>query len=239
MGLVKTVRFKNPKYVGDPINAVKIFNEKEIDEIIILDITTTSEKRPPDIKMINEIAGEAFMPLGYWGGITNIDEMKKIFHCGVEKVVINSAAAENPRFIGEAAKLFGSQSIVVSIDVKNNILGKYSVYTHSGEKKIIINPIEFAKTVEGLSVGEIFLNSIDRDGTYLGYDFDLIGAVCQSVSIPVIVCGGARNTDDFQLAMQQGASAVAAGSIFIFQGRHRAVLINFPSEDELLKKLSL
>ena len=237
-GLVKTVKFKKPVYIGDPINAVKIFNEKEVDELIILDISATPEKRDPSYRKIAEIGSECFMPFGYGGGINEISQIKKILNAGAEKVVINSAAVNHPSLISEAARLFGSQSIVGSIDVKRDFLGKYKVFIHCGSRKINKDPVSYAKELENLGAGEIFLNSIDRDGTMLGYDLPLIESVSKAVNIPIIVCGGARNVDDFVLAVKEGgASAVAAGSIFVFHGRERGILINFPSQDELTEKL--
>ncbi len=236
-GLVKSVRFKNNKYVGDPINAVKIFNEKEIDEIVVLDIDATREKRPPAMKKIKEIAGEAFIPLAYGGGITTIEEVKELFYVGVEKVVINHAAISNPRLITEAASLVGSQSIVASIDVKKNLFGKYKVFVRNGTENTGHDPVEFAKKMEETGAGELFLCSIDRDGTYEGYDLDLIRKVSEAVNIPVVACGGAGNIDDFAKAVRHGASAVAAGSMFVFQRPHNAVLISYPSQQELIAKV--
>ena len=232
-GLYKTTRFKDPVYVGDPINAVKIFNEKEVDELVFVDITATSEKRRPDFARISEIAGECFMPLCYGGGVRSMDDAKQVIACGVEKVAINSYAVENPEFVREAASELASSTIVVSIDVKRDILGKYHVYTHGGKKKAGLHPVEFAILMEKMGAGEILLTSIDRDGTQKGYDVELIKSVADAVSIPVIACGGAREASDFAQALDSHASAVAAGSMFVFHGRHRAVLISFPSQQEL------
>lgn len=233
-GLVKTVKFKEPRYVGDPINTVRIFNAKEVDELVFLDITATVEKRPPQFKLLAEIAGECFMPLGYGGGIRNIEDIREIFSVGMEKVIINSHAVENPAFIRQAADLFGSQSIVVSMDVKRSFFGKYELYTHGGKKPTGRDPVSFAVEMQQMGAGELFLNSIDRDGTMQGYDIDLVKKVTESVSIPVIACGGAGGIDDFAAAVDKGgASAVAAGSLFVFQGKHRAVLISFPGPEEL------
>lgn len=233
-GLVKTVNFTNPKYIGDPINAVKIFNDKEVHELVFLDITASTEKRSPRLDYITDIASECFMPLGYGGGIRTAKQAEDIFNRGVEKVVINSCAVENPSFIHELADQFGSQSIVVSIDVKKNFLGNYQTYTHSGTTKTRWDPVTWALEAEMLGAGEIFLNSIDRDGTMKGYDIPLIKSVSASVSIPVVACGGAGTVEDFSRAVKDGgASAVAAGSMFVFYGKHRAVLINFPGDEEL------
>ena len=235
-GLVKTVKFKNPKYVGDPINAVKIFNDKEVDELIFLDIEATVEGRKPPIKLISEIASECFMPLSYGGGLRNMDDIKAIFNLGVEKVIINSYAIELPTFINEASKFYGNQSIVVAIDVKRSSKGKYEIFSRGGKKKTNLDPVEYAMKMETLGAGEIFLNSIDRDGTMEGYDIELIKEVTESVSIPVIACGGAGKIEDIVDAVKKGgASAVAAGSMFVFHGKHRAVLTTYPSVEELEK----
>ncbi|MCZ2223439.1 MAG: AglZ/HisF2 family acetamidino modification protein [Chitinophagales bacterium] len=226
-GLVKSVKFKDYKYVGDPINAVKIFNEKEVDEIAVIDIDASRENRAPDINKIAEIASEAFMPMAYGGGISTIKQIKEILFNGIEKVIINKAAHINPSLISEAANLFGNQSIVVSIDVKKNLFGTYKVYIDNGKKNTGLCPKEFAQKVEKLGAGEILLNSIDKDGTYKGYDTELIKAVAETVNIPIIALGGASSYDDFKLASQNGASAVAAGSMFVFQKPHQAVLISY------------
>jgi cyclase len=238
-GLVKTVKFKDPKYVGDPINAVKIFNDKEVDELIFLDITATLEHRKPPVKLISEIATECFMPFCYGGGITNIEDIAELFKLGVEKVAINTQAVENPSLIKEAAERFGNQSIVVSIDVKKNMFGKYRVSTHGGRRATRLDPVDFAIRMQDAGAGELFLNSIDRDGTRQGYDLELIKKVSDSVNIPIIACGGAGSLDDFAQAVKQGgASAVSAGSMFVFQGQYRAVLITYPSQKELESRLN-
>jgi cyclase len=233
-GLVKTVAFRNPRYVGDPINAVRIFNEKEVDELVVLDITATVEQRPPNLRVIAELASECFMPLAYGGGISSLEQIERIFSLGVEKVVINSEAAARPTFVEEAAARFGSQSLIVSIDVKKRWLGGYEVRARSGRLSTGLDPIRFARDMENAGAGEILLNSIDRDGTMQGYDLGLVRAVSQSVTIPTIACGGAGTIADLAAAVKQGgASAVAAGSMFVFHGKHRAVLINYPSIAEL------
>ncbi len=237
-GLVKSVQFKKYKYVGDPINAVKIFNEKEVDEIVILDISASKEKREPNMEMISDIASEAFMPLAYGGGITTIEQVKNILYQGVEKVVFNTSALFNEKLITECATTFGSSSTVVSIDVKKNIFGKYKVYANSGNKNTGLDVIGFAQKMQNIGAGELFLNSIDRDGAYKGYDLELIKMVSEKVDIPVIACGGASNEDDLVKAIKQGgASASAAGSLFVFQGTHKAVLINYPIWNEIQTKL--
>lgn len=236
--LVKSVKFKNHRYVGDPINAVKIFNEKEVDELSIVDISATKLKRKPNIQQIREIAGEAFMPLSYGGGITTLDEVKEIFFNGIEKVLINKTAVVNPEFITQVADMYGAQAIVVCIDVKKNIWGKYKVYSDNGTNNTNYDPLEFAQMCESAGSGEILLTSIERDGTYSGYDIDILKKVSDGVSIPVIAGGGAASVDDFNNAIQNGhASAVAAGSMFVFQKPHNAVLISYPSQKELKEKL--
>jgi cyclase len=236
--LVKTIKFRNPAYIGAPVNAVMIYNEKEVDELVFLDITASVEEKEPPYKIISEIATECFMPFAYGGGIRDLDVVKKIFSLGAEKVVINTHAVENPEFIKKASGRFGSQSIVVSIDVKKSLLGKYNVYTHSGRSATKLDPVDFAVQMEKLGAGEIFLNSIDRDGTMEGFDLELIKKVSGAISIPLIACGGAGTYEDIGTAVKAGASAVAAGSLFVYQGKNRAVLINFPMPEELGKILA-
>ncbi|HEX5731482.1 MAG TPA: AglZ/HisF2 family acetamidino modification protein [Blastocatellia bacterium] len=232
-GLYKTTRFKNPVYVGDPINAVRIFNEKEVDELVFVDITATPERRGPNFDYIREVASECFMPLCYGGGVRSLEDVKAVISCGVEKVAINSLAVENPDFIREAASEFASSTIVVSVDVKRDFFGRYHVYSHGGTRKAAWHPVEFVMLMEKMGAGEILLTSVDRDGTKAGYDIELIRSVSEAVGIPVIACGGAGCVADFSQALEARASAVAAGSMFVFHGRHRAVLINFPSQEEL------
>ena len=232
-GLVKSVQFKDYKYVGDPINAVKIFNEKEVDEIAVIDIDASKENKAPNIEKISEIASEAFMPMAYGGGITTIEQIKEILYNGIEKVIINKAAHTTPHLITQAANLFGNQSIVVSIDVKKVFLKGYRVFIENGKKNTGLHPVEFAITAEKLGAGEILLNSIDKDGTFTGYDVALIQQVSQAVNIPVIAIGGASSVEDFAKAKQAGASAVSAGSMFVFQRPHKAVLISYPTRKEI------
>lgn len=237
-GLVKSIQFQKHTYLGDPINAVKIFNEKEVDEIIILDISASKERRAPNVRQIAEITGEAFMPLAYGGGISTEEQIKEILYEGAEKIVLNTCVFDSPELISRTSQRFGAQSIVVSIDVHKNWLGQYKVYRDNGTKNTGINPIDLAKKVVELGAGEIMLTSIDRDGTFKGYDLDLIKQVSDSVDVPVIACGGASEIADFQQAVSiGGASAVAAGSLFVFQRPHRAVLISYPSQHDLKEKL--
>lgn len=233
-GFVKTEAFKDPRYLGDPLNIVKIFNEKEAHEIVILDIRASIEGRGPNIPFLSEIAGEGFMPMAYGGGVRSTKDIHDILSVGFEKVILNTIFAEQPDIIYESSQIFGSQSIVVSIDVKKTLRGNYEVFTKSGQQRIKQNPIDYAIKAEECGAGEILLNSIDRDGTMKGYDIPLIKSVTQSVNIPVLACGGAGNLLHLKEAIfQGGASAVVAGSLFVFHGKHRAVLINFPEDMQL------
>jgi cyclase len=233
-GLVKTTRFKNPKYVGDPTNAVRIFNDKEVDELVFLDITASSDGRQPQFELLARMTSECFMPLCYGGGVRSTADMRKLFAIGIEKVAVNTYAVERPEFIREAADVFGSSSVIVSIDVKKRLLGRNEVVTLGGKRRTGLDPVEHAVSMERQGAGELLLNSVDRDGTMLGYDLDLIRSVSDAVDIPVIACGGAGSIRDLYLAISQGgASAAAAGSMFVFHGPHRAVLITYPSPTEL------
>ena len=233
-GFYKTTRFKNPVYLGDPINILKIFNEKSVDEIAILDIGATPAKRGPNFELLKDLAGECFMPLAYGGGITSVAEMKRLFQIGFEKVILNSVLVDNPGLLAEAAAVFGSQSVVACIDVKRTLFGGYEVVTAGARRKTGRAPADWARELANRGAGEIIVNSVDQDGTLAGYDLDLIKLVTAAVPVPVIASGGARNVQDFTDAVKQGhASACGAGAMFVFQGRHRAVLINVPSEQEL------
>jgi cyclase len=237
-GLCKTIKFKNPAYIGDPINAIKIYNEKEVDELIFLDITATAENREPNYKIIADIASECFMPLCYGGGISSVHQVKRILEIGVEKVSFNHAAIVNPSLITGVAKDFGSQAVVVSIDVKKTIWNKYEVFQKRGAKSTGHRPVDFAKKAEELGAGEILLTSIDREGTWEGYDNELIQSVTQAVNIPVIVNGGAGNLAHLEQAVALGkASGLALGSMAVYQKKGMGVLINFPARTELEKIL--
>jgi cyclase len=237
-GLVKTVKFKTPKYVGDPINAVRIFNEKEVDELVFLDIAATPENREPPFDLLRDIASEAFMPMAYGGGLTNIEQIRRVIGLGFEKVIINSAVYGNLELIRQAASIYGSQAVVCSIDVRKTWIGSYELVSRSARKREPVSLRDHLGAVEKAGAGEILVNAVDRDGTMSGYDLKLIRAVSDAVSIPVIACGGARNIDDFVEAVSVGsASAVAAGSMFVFYGRHRAVLINYPERAQLSSRL--
>jgi cyclase len=233
-GLVKTVKFKAPKYLGDPINIVRIFNDKEVDELVFLDIKATNENRSPNFDLLRNIGSECFMPLGYGGGIRSMDDVRKLLGIGIEKIILNTSAVENPTLIRSAADYAGSSSVVISIDVKKNIVGKYEVHTRSGRKGTGLDPVRQAVEVEKMGAGEILINSIDRDGMMEGYDLELIRHVSEAVDIPVVACGGAGNIGHLRDAIKLGgASAAAAGSMFVFQGPLRGVLISYPSPQDL------
>ncbi len=233
-GLVKSVKFKDFKYIGDPINAVKIFNEKEVDEICLLDIDASRLNREPDYKLIEEIGSEAFIPFGYGGGIKKLEQAKIIFKLGAEKVILNTAAIDNPNLITEISDYVGSQSVIVSIDIKKNFLGKYCVYLHAQKKLLNKNPVELVQEMTKLGAGEIIINNVDADGLMGGFDLKLIKGLSEKTDVPMVVIGGAGNLKDVKLAINSGASAVAAGSMFVFHGKHKAVLINYP-EREIIK----
>lgn len=230
-GLVKTRKFKDPVYLGDPVNAVHIFNEKEVDELVLLDIDASREGREPDYELVAEIAGECFMPIAYGGGIKTLDQVRKLIRCGVEKIVINSAATESTEVIRAAADLFGSQAVVGAIDVKKTLLGGYRAFSKSGTVEVKIKLEDYVGNLLAAGVGEIFLNSIDRDGMMMGYDLQLIRHVANMVNVPVVACGGAGTVQHLKEAVKEGgATAVAAGSMFVFHGKLRGVLINYPQD---------
>ena len=233
-GLVKTVQFGRPKYIGDPINAVKLFNDLEADELLFLDITATWERREPDYTRIGDIAGEAFMPIGYGGGLRTVDQARRLFQLGVEKVAVTTAAHDNPALISELATEFGSQSIVAGLDVKRDWLGRRSVFTRGGRHRTGRDAVGFARELQDRGAGELLVNSIDRDGMQEGFDLDLIKEVAAAVTVPVVACGGAGSLAHLGEAVRAGASAAAAGSLFVFTGPHRAVLINYPPANELV-----
>jgi imidazole glycerol-phosphate synthase subunit HisF len=233
-GLIKTVNFKNPKYIGDPINAVRIFNEKEVDELVVIDIDASVENREPDYSMIEHLASECRMPLCYGGGVKSIDQVQRIVSLGVEKVAISSAAHEDPRLISQAAECIGSQSIVVVIDVKKHLIGhKYDIWIYNGKKNTNENPFEFAKQMEKLGAGEIVVNSINNDGIMKGYDLFLVEKMREFINVPLTVLGGAGSIHDIgQLINKHGIIGAAAGSLFVFKGVYKAVLINYPNRAE-------
>ncbi|GEJ46377.1 MULTISPECIES: AglZ/HisF2 family acetamidino modification protein [unclassified Chryseobacterium] len=232
-GLVKTVNFKNPKYVGDPINAVRIFNEKEVDELAIFDIDATVKGLEPNYSLIERIANQSRMPLCYGGGVKTVEQAQKIFGLGIEKIALSSAVLQHPQLITQIAERVGSQSVIVVLDVKKKLFGGYEVYTHNGKKSTGINPFKFAEEAQKLGAGEIIINSIDQDGVMKGYDIGLIDKVREKISLPLTVLGGAGSLDDIkQVIDKHGIIGVAAGSLFVFKGVYKAVLINYPSFEE-------
>ena len=224
-GLYKTRKFDKETYLGDPINTIKIFNDKLVDELVFLDIGIARERSEPNIKVLSEIAGECFMPLSYGGGINSVEQVRKILAIGFEKIIVNSAAWTDSNLIPSLSRTFGSSTIIGSIDVKKNWIGKEKLYIHGGKEAIPMGLVEWAQELERRGVGELIINSIDKDGEMTCYDFELINRVVNAVSIPVIAAGGARNKNDLKSVIDDaGASAAAAGSMFVFQGKHRAVL---------------
>lgn len=237
-GLVKTYKFKNPKYVGDPINAIRIFNDKEVDELMVLDISATNSNQEPNYNLIEQFAGECFMPLSYGGGITSVEQAHRLFSIGVEKICLQTAALENPTLITQISSRFGSQSVLVSIDIKKNWLGKRQLYSATRDKILSTNILDFIKIAIDSGAGEIVLNSVDHDGVMEGMDIELIRQISRSISVPLIAVGGVGKLDDIKLAVNAGASAVAAGAFFVFHGPHRAVLITYPHYNDLQKLLN-
>lgn len=228
-GLVKTRKFKDPVYLGDPVNAVRIFSEKEVDELIVLDIDASKDGREPDYDFIAEIAGESFMPIAYGGGIRTVEQVRRLIRCGVEKVVINTASTLSYDLIRQSAQVFGRQAVVGAIDVKKTLFGAYRVMVQSATVEAKVSLDEHVQNLVTAGAGEVFLNSVDRDGTMQGYDLSLIRRVAQQLRVPLVACGGAGTTDHLAAAVHEGgASAVAAGSMFVFHGRLRAVLLNYP-----------
>jgi imidazole glycerol-phosphate synthase subunit HisF len=238
-GLVKTLRFAEPKYVGDPINAIRIFNEKEVDELMVLDIAASKEGRAPHFALIEQFAGECFMPLCYGGGIRTVEQARQLFALGVEKVCLQSAALEDPTLVTRIAERFGSQAVLVCIDVKKNWLGKRQLYSAAQGKTLGRPWLQFVKEMIAAGVGELVINAVDRDGTMAGMDLDLIREASAAVPVPLIALGGAGSLADIKAAVDAGASAVAAGAFFVFHGPHRAVLITYPRYQELEALLSV
>jgi cyclase len=232
---VKTTRFQDPRYLGDPINTVKIFNDKGVDELCLLDIDASWEQRGPNFEFLQLIASEAFMPLSYGGGITSIGQIKKILQLGFEKVIINTGFYKNNELIKDAVKIAGSQSIVISIDVKSSLMGRHDCYILDGREKVKESPRVMAELAQELGAGEILLNSISHDGMMQGYDLKLVQMISNSVTIPVIACGGAKDIFDMKRVLDAGASAAAAGSMYVYYGKHKAVLINAPREEDLIE----
>lgn len=232
-GLVKTVNFKNPKYVGDPINAVRIFNDKGVDELAVFDIDATVLGKEPNYSLIERLASQSMMPLCYGGGVKTVEQAQRIFSLGVEKIALSSAVLQNPKLITDISERVGAQSVIVVLDVKKKILGGYEVYTHNGKKATGINPVKFAEEAQRLGAGEIVINSIDKDGVMKGYDLDLIAKVREKITVPMTVLGGAGSLEDIEKVIDKhGVIGVAAGSLFVFKGPYKAVLINYPTQLE-------
>ena len=232
-GLVKTVKFGKRTYIGDPINAVKIFNDKGVDELALLDIDATRDGREPNYDLIEEIASEAFMPVGYGGGIRSVEQMQRLLRCGLEKVIVSTLADEDPDVLRHASKRFGAQSIVVCLDIKKGLFGS-NVVTRSGRVKSKLSPIVAAQRAVEAGAGEIIVQSVDREGTFSGYDEALVANIARSVDVPVVALGGARNLDDFRAVVSNaGCSAAAAGSMFVYHGADRGILISYPTETQV------
>lgn len=237
-GFVKSIKFGRSVYIGDPINTIKIFNDKEVDELVLFDIDSSKNGKEPNYDLLSQIVSECFVPLCYGGGVTSLEQAIRLVQLGIEKIAINSAAINDPNLITQLSQALGTQSVVVGIDVKKDWLGRYRVYDASTGKITNLPPEAWAIQSQLAGAGEIFLNNVDRDGTGLGYDLELIGKVKNVISIPLVCCGGAGSPVDFLSAVKAGASAVAAGSLFLLNGKHRAVLINYPSYESLEKLFS-
>ncbi len=234
-GLVKTVKFRHPSYVGDPINAIKIYNEKEVDELILIDINATKEKRKINISKIADFAGECFMPFAYGGGVKTVNEFYELFKNGVEKVVVNSLIFENPSVIKEAVSKYGSQAVVACLDYKKNMFGKKNVYSFAGHS-IKYSAIDFVKYLEqDLGVGELFLQSVDAEGTWAGFDNEFTKQITDLTSLPVIACGGAGNIEHLkEVLYTSGANAAGIGSMAVYSKKGMGVLINFPKRSDVI-----
>ncbi len=232
-GLVKTFKFRDPRYVGDPINAIRIFNDKEVDELMVLDISASKTGSEPNYALIEEFAGECFMPLAYGGGVTNVEQAARIFNLGVEKICLQTAVLKDPTLVTRMAERFGSQSVVVSVDVKRNWLGKPLLYSAAEGKTLSSAWLDFAQLLITAGAGEVLLNAVDRDGTLQGPDLELIKEAGAALSVPLIAAGGVSSLQDIRDVVQAGASAVAAGAFFVFHGPHRAVLITYPRYQDL------
>lgn len=236
-GLVKTIGFKNPVYIGDPINAIKIYNEKEVDELVILDIEASRRRSGIDWPLLNRFNREAFMPLGYGGGIKNIQDIKKIINLGYEKVILNSVLFGSLSLISEASHIIGSQSLVVCVDIIKAKDSSFRVYDHINRKITGLNPYDYIKSLETEGAGEIIIQSVDRDGTYQGYNMEFMKEISAKVKIPIVALGGASSLSDIKAVLKTDVSGAAAGSLFVFYGRLKAVLINYPSQAEIEKEV--
>ena len=237
-GLYKTVKFKKPTYIGDPINAIKIFNEKEVDELMFIDIDATVRNEEPNYKVIEDIASECFMPFCYGGGIKTIDQMQKIYSLGVEKISLSSSAVLNIELVREESEVFGNQSVIVTVDVKKDFLGKYKVFINNGKKNTKLDVLEFIKRIEDFGVGEIVINSVDYDGMMNGYDYKLLKEIKQNTNVPVIALGGAGDLSHIKkVFVDSKVDAAAAGSLFVYQGPLKGVLISYPPYEKIQELL--
>jgi cyclase len=236
-GIYKTSKFKNAVYIGDPINTIRLLNDMEVDEIVVLDIDASKENREPNYEMFEDLATEAFMPVGYGGGLRTVHQAKRILNSGAEKVIINRAAQSDAGIIAECASRFGSQSVMASIDYAKKLFGGRKQYDHVTGKMLLQSPLEAALTAEKMGAGEVLLNCVDRDGSMQGLDLEVIQEASQRLKIPLVVCGGAGNLEHLHQAEISGASAIAAGSMFVFHGKQRGILINYPSEAQLCQYL--
>lgn len=231
--LVKTQKFSSPSYVGDPINAVKIFNDLEVDELILLDINASKTNTDPDYLHISEIVSEAFMPVAVGGGIKQVDQAARLINIGVEKIIVNTGAHKCFSLITDIANRYGNQSVILSIDIKKSLLGSYKIYDHVTRKTLNYDLVSFIKNGVNAGAGEIFVTFVDNEGLGIGYNYSLISSLSKIIEVPLVVCGGAGNLNDLFKAVSAGASAVAVGSMFVYSGRHRAVMINYPGYIEI------
>ncbi|WP_158368232.1 AglZ/HisF2 family acetamidino modification protein [Candidatus Williamhamiltonella defendens] len=230
-GLVKTKKFKDPVYIGDPVNTVKIFSDKEADEIIVLDIDSSKNGSEINYQLIEEMAGEAFMPMAYGGGVRTLSQIKQLIRLGIEKIVINTAAVKSINIIREAADIFGSQAVVGAVDIKKNLFGCYKLCVKSASVDVKCSIDDHVDDLVAAGAGEIFINNVDRDGMMVGYDLKPILSITSKVNVPIVIGGGAGSVDDLSYAIREGkVTGVVAGSMFVFHGRHRAVLINYPTD---------
>ncbi len=229
-GVYKTRLFKDPKYIGDPINTLRLFNDMEVDEVMLIDISATRERREPNYAMIEELVSRAFMPIAYGGGIKTVEQARKILNCGVEKVIINSAAQKSTELLTDCSKIFGSQSVVVCVDYKKNLFSIRKQYDHVTKKLLSISPEKAAQFAVKAGAGEVMFNCVDKDGEMNGLDLEFLKEVCNCLTIPIVICGGAGNLEHLRLAKDAGVSAIAGGSMFVYRGAQRGILINYPSE---------
>jgi imidazole glycerol-phosphate synthase subunit HisF len=237
-GLVKTIKFSDPKYVGDPINAIRIFNDKEVDELMVLDITASKEKKEPNYALIEQFASECFMPLSYGGGIKNMEQAQRLFNSGIEKICLQTSVLDDLSLVKNLSDKWGSSSILVSIDVKKNWMGQPKLYSAATGKTLDKKWTDFMLEAVKAGAGEIVLNAMDKDGTMKGMDTELIKEAAKLLSVPLVAVGGAGSLADIKAAVDAGANAVSAGAFFVFQGPHRAVLITYPKYKELVQLLS-